>query len=403
MLFWIWPLLIAGVVAFLLLRALRAKAGDGLSAVASDIAVYRDQLKEVDRDLARGVLSETEAEAVRIEVSRRLLDADKRARSGAVQSDGVPWVLTAAVILGVMVGSFWLYATLGAPGVRDLPTAERLANLQAIADTRPGQDEAEVAARPHLPPPADPEPAFQELMERLRAALEERPNDTQGLALLAENEARLGNFTAARQAQERLIAAYGDAAPVEERVALLEIMVFAAGGFVSPEAEAVLVSILDHAPETEAARYYAGLLFAQSGRPDRTFPIWRRLLETSPPDAPWVPVIRADIVQLAAAAGVDYILPAPSGPSAEDIEAASEMTVEERQEMIRGMVEGLSERLATEGGPPEDWARLITALGVLGETTRARAIADEARQVFSDSPKALTTVNSARARAGIDG
>ena len=64
MLFWIWPLLIVGVVAFLLLRALRAKAGDGLSAVASDMAVYRDQLKEVDRDLARGVLSETEAEAV---------------------------------------------------------------------------------------------------------------------------------------------------------------------------------------------------------------------------------------------------------------------------------------------------------------------------------------------------
>ena len=112
---------------------------------------------------------------------------------------------------------------------------------------------------------------------------------------------------------------------------------------------------------------------------------------------------RDEVIERAAAAGVDYTLAAPSGPSAEDIEAASEMTAEERQEMIRGMVGGLSERLATEGGPPEDWARLITALGVLGETTRARAIADEARQVFGDSPEALATVNSARARAGIDG
>lgn len=398
MMFWLISLLIATAVALILLRALRAPRDTGLSAADSDMAVYRDQLKEVDRDLARGVLTEAEAEAVRTEVSRRLLDADRRAASRTAISEG--GLLPAAVILvaAVLAGSFLLYARIGAPGVADLPMAERLANLEDAARNRPGQAEAENRARPFLPEAREPDASFLDLMERLRAALSERPNDIQGLTLLAENEARLGNFTAAREAQERLVAAYGDDVPLEERIALLDLMVFSAGGFVSPEAETVLAGILDDAPEDEAARYYAGLLFAQNGRPDRAFPIWRRLLETSAPDAPWVPVIRAEIAGVAADAGIEYTPPDIRGPTSADIAAAGDMTAEERQDMIRGMVEGLSDRLATDGGPPEDWARLIGALSVLGETGRARAVADEAMQVFADAPEALATIEAARDR-----
>lgn len=398
MMFWLISLLIATAVALILLRALRAPRETGLSAADSDMAVYRDQLKEVDRDLARGVLTEAEAEAVRTEVSRRLLDADRRAPSRTAISEGR--LLPAAVILvaAVLAGSFLLYARVGAPGVADLPMAERLANLEDAARNRPGQAEAENRARPFLPEAREPDASFLDLMERLRAALSERPNDIQGLTLLAENEARLGNFTAAREAQERLVAAYGDDVPLEERIALLDLMVFSAGGFVSPEAETVLAGILDDAPEDEAARYYAGLLFAQNGRPDRAFPIWRRLLETSAPDAPWVPVIRAEIAGVAADAGIEYTPPDIRGPTSADIAAAGDMTAEERQDMIRGMVEGLSDRLATDGGPPEDWARLIGALSVLGETGRARAVADEAMQVFADAPEALATIEAARDR-----
>lgn len=398
MVFWLAPILIATLVAVLLLRALRSPRDTGLTAADSDMAVYRDQLKEVDRDLARGVLTEAEAEAVRTEVSRRLLEADRRGRPHASASEGR--ILPAAVIVVALLlaGSFLLYGRIGAPGVADLPMAERLASLDAAARSRASQAEAEERARALLPeaPPADQ--SFLELMDRLRAALADRPNDVQGLTLLAENEARLGNYTAAREAQERLVAAYGADAPMGERVALLDLMVFAAGGFVSPEAEAVLSSILSAEPENETARYYAGLLFSQNGRPDRAFPIWRRLLETSAPDAPWVPVLRAEIEGVAAAAGVNYSLPDQRGPTATDMAAAQDMTDEERQEMVRGMVEGLAERLASDGGPPEDWARLIGALSVLGETERARAVADEAVQVFADNSDALGIIEAARAR-----
>lgn len=401
MLFWLGPSLLAILVALVLLRALASRDGTQMSAAESDMVVYRDQLKEVERDLARGVLTETEAETVRTEVSRRLLEADKRSDSAQGSPEGRTWPAAAAVVALVMAGSFLLYARLGAPGVGDLPMKQRIANLDDQALNRIGQVEAEVAARPFLPEAPEPDQAFLELMERLRAALLDRHDDLQGLTLLAQNEARLGNYTAAREAQERLVAAMNGAVPYEERIALLELMVFAAGGYVSPEAETLLRDMLAQNPQDEPSLYYAGLLQAQLGRPDRAFPIWRRLLETSPPDAPWIPVIRSSISDLAAAAGVDYVPTESRGPSEDDIAAAGEMTPEERQEMIRGMVDGLSDRLASDGGPPEDWARLITALGVLGETARARAIADEAEQVFAGAPEALAQIEAARVRAGL--
>jgi cytochrome c-type biogenesis protein CcmH len=122
-----------------------------------------------------------------------------------------------------------------------------------------------------------------------------------------------------------------------------------------------------------------------------------------------VPPIRAQIRDLAQIAGMrDYEPPRMSpvvdapGPTAEQVEAAAEMTPEERMEMIRGMIDGLSDRLATEGGPPEDWARLIGALGVLGNTEQATAIADEAAQVFAGDDAALSLIAEARVRAGIN-
>ena len=334
-------------------------------------------------------------------MSRRLLDADARATAASATKDGARLPAALLMIAVLLLGAGGLYALIGAPGTRDLPMEARLAAIQEAAATRPGQAEAEALAAPALPAAPEPDANFLDLMKKLRAALETRPGDAQGLALLAQNEARLGNFTAAREAQEKLIAAKGEDATADDLSMLVDMMVFAAGGYVSPEAEAHLRRLTDLDPENGAGQYYAGLMLAQNGRPDRAFPIWRRLLETGAPDAPWVPVIRAEIEGLAAAAGVDYAAPAERGPTSADVEAAADMTDEDRQAMIGGMVEGLAERLATQGGPPEDWARLIGALAVLGETERARAIAVEARNAFAGNEEALSIIASAASRAGV--
>ena len=61
----------------------------------------------------------------------------------------------------------------------------------------------------------------------------------------------------------------------------------------------------------------------------------------------------------------------------------------------------LSERLATEGGPPEDWARLVTSLAVLGDTEQAAAVLAEARGAFAGSAEAKALLDEAATTAGI--
>jgi cytochrome c-type biogenesis protein CcmH len=158
----------------------------------------------------------------------------------------------------------------------------------------------------------------------------------------------LGNFRAGRIAQERLIELLGDDVEGAHYIDLAEMMILAAGGYVSPEAEAALSRGLEMEPRNGTARYYAGLMYAQQGRPDLAFPIWRNLMAESTADAPWLEPIRLQIEEVAALAGDPVRLadlpqpqsvPAP-GPSPEQMEAASEMAPEDRAAMIEGMVAG---------------------------------------------------------------
>ncbi|MBT8474526.1 MAG: c-type cytochrome biogenesis protein CcmI, partial [Alphaproteobacteria bacterium] len=85
--FWIVSIGISALVAMLLALAVMRR-GDVEGSAAFDVQVYRDQLREVERDLARGVVTEDEAEQVRIEVSRRLLEADRAAQAEAAEGTG---------------------------------------------------------------------------------------------------------------------------------------------------------------------------------------------------------------------------------------------------------------------------------------------------------------------------
>lgn len=403
--FWLISGGLAVLVALTVALAFRRSGREGLEAAESDLLVYREQLDEIDRDVARGVLPEADADAVRLEVKRRLLAADRKAGTQAAISAGpsvMPGVLTA---FAIAAGAVALYTTIGAPGYPDLPLSARIAAVEEARTERPGQARAEAEAGLRQPDLSGVEPEFLRLMEELRAAISERPDDLQGHRLLAANEARLGRFGEARAAQERVIALLGENVTADDWSDLVDVMVLAAGGYVSPEAERAALNALQLDPANGAARYYLGLGEAQVGRADRAFAIWRNLLADSVPGDPWLPVVRAEIEGLAALAGVPFSLesapgPALRGPTAEDVEAAGAMSPEERAVMVENMVEGLASRLATEGGPPEEWARLVSALSVLGQTDRAEAIAAEARVVFSGDVEAVNLIERALTGAG---
>lgn len=405
MVFWITFIGLAIVAGVYLLRGLFVVQNDAAPDAANDLQIYRDQLKEIERDTARGVLPKEEAERARVEVSRRLLAADARLQnefSGNGPDTGTNRVSAGLIIVAFVGTAAFLYTKLGAPGYGDLSLDSRLSASNEARMAR--LDQAQAETRASLPPASEVSPEYQDLIQKLRDTVAERPGDLQGLRLLVQNEATLGNLIAAHTAQSQVIDIKGPQASAEDYTLLADLMISAAGGYVSADAERALRQALERDPSDQRARYYLGLFLVQVDRPDSAFRLWEQLLAEGPEDAPWIAPIRSRIEELAWRAGVEYkaseATPLP-GPDADAIEAAQELSEEDRQNMIRGMVNQLSGRLATEGGSPEEWARLIRALGVLNETEQARAIWSEAEGLFSQSTEALTLLRAAARDAGV--
>ena len=403
--FWLIAAVLAVGCFGLVLAPLLRGAARAERRASYDMQVHRDQLREIEADRARGILSEDEAAATRIEVSRRLIAAAdaEAAEAGTGAAPRRPTRLAALAILALAVAAAGaIYAGLGVPGMPDQPLAERMAQAAADRADRPDQAAAEaLAAEVRTEPPAAASPEDLALIARLEEVLATRPDDLEGHRLLAASLAGLGRWPEARAAQERVVEILGEAAAAKDLVDLAEIRILAAGGYVSPEAEAALARALALDPDHPVARYYSGLTLMQGGRPDLAARIWSRLAAEGPPDAPWVAPARAGLAEATRLAGLPPPAEPAPGPDAADIEAAADLSPEERQAMIAGMVDQLAQRLAAEGGPPEDWARLIRSLGVLGRRDEASAILTEARAVHAGDPAGLAAIEAAARDAGL--
>jgi len=406
MLFWILCGAVLLAVTLFLTRALLTGGRKKEHPAFYDLAVYRDQLKEVERDKSRGVISEEDAERLRINISRKVLRADAQIAADAesLSNAGPKAFIGITILLVILIGGgFASYWQLGQPGYQDMGLKSRIADAQETRENRASQSEAE-AELPALPPNSGDTEYVQNLIGELREMVAARPNDIQGLKLLVSNEANLGNAKQAYEALARLVSLLGDEATAEEFVTLAELQIIAANGYVSPEAEAALTQTIQLEEDNPVAKYYLGLMFAQTGRPDVAFRVWRNLLNEGPDSAPWIPVIRSQIVDLSEWAGVSFELPPIAelaGPTSEDVAAAQEMTAEDQQDFIKSMVAQLSERLANEGGSAAEWSRLISSLGVLGDTEKAKTVWNEAMLVFAADPDGLETVRASARRAGV--
>ncbi len=395
--FWIIVILLSVMIGASIAVVLWQRGREFGPGAAHDMQIYRDQLSELERDVTRGVIGKDEAERARAEIGRRVLEADRNLTAGEATSGTAPRAAGIALLVLSLVGAGALYFVIGAPGYPDLPIDTRIALVEESRATRPSQAEAEAQLPVEIREDPDAERAA--LVARLRTEMERRPDQIEGLALLANEEARLGNFRAARLAQQRLIDALGAEAGAREYLELAEMSFMSAGGYISPETERALEEVILRDPGNGGARYYAGLMFASQGRPDRAYEIWRALLADSGPGDPWLAPIRAQIEQVAFDAGdvisVDDLPQPPPGPSPEEMAAADAMSEADRMAMIEGMVSGLADRLATDGGSATEWARLIGSLIVLERYDEARNIYAEAQQVFAGDDSALALMDQA--------
>lgn len=338
-----------------------------------DLGIYREQLAEVDRDVERGLLGETEAEAARTEVKRRILAAGAEGTGEGETGATRPArrrLAVGLVCLLAPVAAIGMYLSVGAPGEADHPLAGRQAAAGGgnALDTMSAEDAVRALAH----------------------ALESRPNDIEGWALLGRSYLSLQQYPKAVDALGRAHALAPDRTDIAS--ALGEAQVAAADGRVTDEARSVFAGVLAADPREPRARYYLGLAKAQGGDIRGALQDWVDLVALSPADAPWLAAIRQQIARAAGELGIDIASLTPSaeaealgsaavGPrlGAGAVEAAQQMTPEDRNRMIRSMVERLANRLQANPDDREGWLRLARAYDVLGETDKAadaRARAD---------------------------
>ena len=342
----------------------------------SDLAVYRDQLDELERDRRAGLIGEAEAQAARIEVSRRLITAADAAEFANSLPVGSPlWrrraVAVAAVVL-LPVIAVALYLTVGSPQLPGQPLEARL---------RAAHQDASIS----------------NLVSQVETYLEGNPNDARGYEVLAPVYLRFGRFADAINARRKLLALKGENA--ERQSDLGEALAAAANGIVTAEAKTAFDRALAIDPKELKARFFIGLAAEQDGDRTKAATIWRGMLEGAPSDAPWLPMVREALGRVT----VTPHIAASPGPSAEDVAAAGSMNEKDRGEMIRGMVARLAERLKENGSDIEGWQRLLRAYMVLGERNKAQDAAGDAKKAFSNDPDKLRRIEDMIKSLGIDG
>jgi cytochrome c-type biogenesis protein CcmH len=343
----------------------------------SDVAVYRDQLEEIERDRAAGLIADNEAAGAKVEVSRRLLAAADAPATPQGSAAAATWrrrAVAVAALVALPLGAAGLYLALGSPLLPDQPRASRL------ADARANQ-------------------SMESLIAQVEAHLAQRPDDGRGWEVIAPVYLRLGRFDDAVKARRNALRLNGDSA--EREAALGEALVFGANGVVTAEAKSAFEKAVTLDAAHVQARYFLGLAAEQDGNRARAAATWRALIETAPPDAPWLDFVRGALARVeggGATAGA-----AGRGPSEEQVAASSELSAEQHKLMIQGMVDRLAERLNRDGSDVEGWLRLVRSYMVLGQADKARAAAADARRALAGDPNKLRRLDDLVKGLGLEG
>jgi cytochrome c-type biogenesis protein CcmH len=436
---WLILTIMTSVAAVWLVVPLIRRAGLPRDEAAGDIAVYRDQLREVERDLQDGRIGAEQAETARIEIRRRILAAgaphpaaEVPGRQPGLSGQERSFVIVSATAI-VALGSAVLYAAIGNP---DLASASRTTETGRMAGAL-----RESAAFPPRHPPLESfadratdvdgeqqadRPTVEEMTWRLAARLARNPDDTEGWRTLGWSYLNIGRFSDAAEAYAKAIEIAPD--NTEFRGGRIEALVGAANGVVTSEAKAAIGDVLKRDPKDVRARYFAGLASEQEGDKAAALAGWTELLNEGSADESWASGLRSRMSALKRDMGIDgravaeaskpaavdgaprfstvqptlqSSRPVEKEPSPRDMQAADAMLPADRAAMIRGMVDGLASRL--EGAPhdADGWIKLIRSRMVLGESELARQALARGLTVFADDAPKRDRIVAAAQELGV--
>lgn len=366
MLFWIIAavLTLGASLAVLMPLTRHTRARDDAS---HDLEVYRDQLGEVDRDAARGLIAASDAEQARAEIARRIIRLDaENAREPRRVSQLGPRLVGMIAVLAVPLLSWSVYTAIGSPTVPSQPLSARLSQK-----------------------PADS--SVDELIARAEAHLVANSSDGRGWDVLAPVYLRIGRANDAVTAYRNAIRILGST--TARQAGLGEAIAGAAGGIVTSDARLAFEAALKLEPTDAKARYFLALALAQEGKIADAAAAWRLLAASLPADSPWRAATDQAIAQAEVRTAAAKQAAGAPGPNQDDIDAAASMSSGDRTAMIEGMVATLDEKLRQNPRDPEGWLRLVRSYQVLGKTDLAQAALGRAYAALgrdSDDGRKLT-------------
>ena len=420
MIFWVCAgILTFGVVLLLLWPILSAGTEEENAERAGEeaLAVYRDQLQELERDLDAGRLVAADFDAAKIEVERRMLTASAAQETTATASLQVVrkrrLLASILVIFAVPAGALLTYVSVGSPGMRDLPLIARTdgAGTRALAGRIGG---SELGQEPAESSP-QPQSEVWKIIAGLQDKLADNPEDVDGWSLLARSFMVTERYRDAVAAYARALALVPD--NLQLMAARGEALVLAADGLVPPAAIKDFRLVHEKEPLEPRSRYFLGLARSQAADAAGALDWWVALEADTPPGAPWqallaqrideigietgidVASLRAEARKVRAERGREMAMPVPNdrtaaaapGPTADDVAAAQDMTPEDRSAMIQSMVDRLASRLQQAPDDLDGWLRLARAYGVLGDAEQAKnAYANAARLAPENLPIQLS-------------
>ena len=281
MVFWI---LVAGLVAAVTLaitRPLIRPAPQPAGAADADIAVYKDQLKEIAADEARGTLAAGEAESARTEIARRLLRATQdnpKVESAPRAGDRNRFILPVSILTSVIlpIASLGLYLAYGAPGMPAQPLSERIA--QATDANKPN-----------------------DLVAKVEERLHEHPEDGLGWDVIAPVYYAMGRYNDAAGAYQNALRLVGESPRRLQGFANARIRI--ENGIVPEDARKALERILVIVPNSVEPRIWLALAKEQDGRLAEAAADYKKLVTEAPADAPWRKAIEERLASITPDAG----------------------------------------------------------------------------------------------------
>ncbi|CAN7583226.1 c-type cytochrome biogenesis protein CcmI [Rhizobium sp. LjRoot258] len=352
MIIWIlFALMTTATTAALLhpLASQRLRSAQG-ALKASD--VYRDQLRELDRDVSSGQIDKAQFEYARAETARRLFKAVETGETTTSSSSSSSHRrLRAAVVLILPIVSIGLYVALGAPDMPSQPLAARMEN--------PGHD-------------------MRILVAKAERHLVDNPDDGKGWDVLAPIYLKTMQIDQAEKAFRNSIRLLG---PSPARLdGLAETLINASDGTVTGDARKALEASLAIEPTNAHAKFYIALSLEQAGKTTEAKAAFEALAKGSPAGAPWLPAVNEHIASNGSPEAVGDAKTL-SGPT----QAVQRLSGADQQQAIRNMVESLDGKLAADPRNLDGWVRLMRSYAVLKENDKAAAAFARALAFFPAS------------------